>query len=263
VFHDDDMYDPRILEKQLNVFSRHERVGLTHTAVWLLTEDGLIRKLHRVSKRDYVRDGSEAFLDYLRFSHDIVFSTVMVRRRCYEHVGRFNPRYMCADFDVWLRIALNYGIAYIAEPLAGYRIHSGTASKGMSAPEWFREYFEIFDNAIHMGLDKVPGLEKMEPFLRREAFRSQARRSRIEAAAQIAAGEYEVALEYLNAAIRMDSSIAGTLRGRALSVLRNKTGGSVLRALRGLRYQIQTIMNGKPMIGKQYLDVSGLGLASS
>jgi len=40
VFHDDDVYDPQILEKHLRVFSSNERIGLAHTAVWLLTEDG-------------------------------------------------------------------------------------------------------------------------------------------------------------------------------------------------------------------------------
>jgi len=264
MFHDDDVYDPLILEKHLSVFSRHERVGLTHTAVWLLTEAGLIRKLHRVSNSDYVRPGLKAFLDYLRISHDIVFSTAMVRRRCYEDVGRFDPRYlMCADFDMWLRIALSFDIAYIADPLVGYRIHQGSQSQGIRASRWYAEYFEVFDNAIGRGRDEIPGLERMEPYLRSQAQRHEGKRSRLEAASHIAGGEYKVALEYLNASFQMDSSLAGKLSGFALSALRNTTGRVVLRLLRTLRYRFQVVMTGKPMIGKRYQDVSSIGAASS
>lgn len=257
VFHDDDVYDPLILEKELEVFSRHQRVGLTHTAVWLLTEEGLIRKLHQVSKRDYIRAGHEAFLNYLQCAHDIVFSTVMVRRECYERVGMFAPKYQCADFDMWLRIALRYDIAYIAEPLAGYRIHQGTASQAMRAVQWQKEYFEIFEKALREARGKIVGLEGMEADLRRRAARSQARRNRVEAAARIAGGDYERALEYLKASSRMDPSLVGRLSGLGLSALRNPPGRVVLEALRAVRYGLPAVMNGgMPGRGRRYFEVS-------
>jgi glycosyltransferase involved in cell wall biosynthesis len=232
IFHDDDVYAPRILEREVGVLFRTPNAGLVHTAVWVLTEEGRARRVHRVSDRDYVRPGREAFVTYLRRAHDIVFSTAMVRRSCYETVGGFDPRFILADGDMWLRIALDFDIAYIAEPLAGYRVHGESASRTMTPERWFGEYFEIFDKNIELARDRMPGLAAQEAELRAEARRRQARRSRIEAAASIAAGEYELAAMYVRVASELDPSLAGLASDALLRAARNPAGRLALRTLR-------------------------------
>lgn len=47
-----------------------------------------------------------------------VFGTVMARRDVYEHLGWFNPEFgNFSDVDMWLRIAREFDVAYINEPL--------------------------------------------------------------------------------------------------------------------------------------------------
>jgi glycosyltransferase involved in cell wall biosynthesis len=258
IFHDDDVYDPRILERQQAVFARHPRVGLVHTAVWLLTEDGRVHKLHRVARRDYVRPGVEAFVAYLREAHDIVFSTVMVRRQCYGEAGPFEPRFHCADFDMWLRIALRWDVAYLADPLAGYRIHANTVSQALRAVEWPRENFEIFDRAAALARQAIPGFVELEPEIRRASARTQARRSRIEAAARIVIGDYATAREYLAVSRRLDPTAAGRLAAAALGALRNRPGGLLLRGVGAARYRLGAALNGgEPTRGRRYADLVG------
>jgi hypothetical protein len=49
-----------------------------------------------------------------------VWGTVMARRSAYLEAGLFDPRFgFVADVDMWLRLAENYDVAYIAEPLIG------------------------------------------------------------------------------------------------------------------------------------------------
>lgn len=263
ILHDDDVYDPRILERQHAVFARHPRVGLVHTAVWLLTEDGRVRKLHRVARRDYVRRGVDAFVSYLREAHDIVFSTVMARREAYRQAGSFEPRFQCADFDMWLRVALRWDVAYLAEPLAGYRIHANTASQALRAVEWPRENFEIFDRAVALARQAIPGFEQREAEIRVASARTQARRSRVEAAARIVAGDYATAREYLAVARRLDPSLAGRLATAPLGALRNGPGRLVLRGVGAARYRLGAALNGgEPARGRRYADLVRAGKAT-
>lgn len=239
VCHDDDVYASTMLQRQVDTLARYPRVGLVHTAVWLMTETGALRGVHRVSQEDYVRRGREAFLRYLAFGHDIVFTTAMVRRACYEQAGSFHPAYLCADFDMWLRLALHCDVAYLAEPLAGYRVHAANATSGMTAVRWFAEYFEIFDRAVAIAAEKSLEISIPVERLRAQACQYQARRSRIEAAACIAVGNYTAAAEYVTAASRMDPSLMGSLRDNLLRLGCNQVGCFMLGGVRGLRRRLK------------------------
>lgn len=247
ICHDDDVYAPRILEREVEMLSHNPTAGLVHTAVWVLTEEGRVRRVHRVSDRDYVRPGRESFVTYLRSAHDIVFSTAMVRRSCYAAVGRFDPRFILADGDMWHRIALDFDIAYIAEPLAGYRVHRESASRTMTPARWFGEYFEIFDKNIELARGRMPGIAAREAELRTEARRRQARRSRIEAAARIADGKYELAAKYISVASELDPSLAGLSSDALLRAARNPAGRAALRSLRLVRHGIHVARFGSEL----------------
>ncbi|MBI4342984.1 MAG: glycosyltransferase [Candidatus Omnitrophica bacterium] len=245
VCHDDDVWAPRFLERQLEVMRRHPSVALSHTAVWLCTEEGVARGVHRVSARDYLLNGREAFLRYLAFGHDVVFSTTMVRRACYQQAGPFDARYLCADFDMWLRLSLQGDVAYVAKPLAGYRVHGASASSGMTAVRWFQEYFEIFDRAVALGAPQLPELPALAGRLRARAKRFQARRARIEAAACLAAGHDAAAQEYLDAAARLDRSLPSSLATGALRLCRNAAGRSVLSGIKAVRRRVRSATSDK------------------
>ena len=46
---------------------------------------------------------------------------------CYERLGVFDESIQyAADWEMWLRICLYYDVAYIAEPLAHYRMYYGS-----------------------------------------------------------------------------------------------------------------------------------------
>ncbi len=56
-------------------------------------------------------------------------SSVMIRRDVFKEIGGFQPHYRFADeFDVWLKIAASYPIAYVDEPLVFIRVHEANTS---------------------------------------------------------------------------------------------------------------------------------------
>ena len=58
---------------------------------------------------------------------------MVVRREVYERLGGYDsrPRGLGEDWEMWVRIASRYPVAYLPEPLALYRVHSDSLSGGM------------------------------------------------------------------------------------------------------------------------------------
>src|SRR5262249_47477679 len=59
---------------------------------------------------------------------------VMVRKRVYEVVGPFSTSTAWGiDWDMWIRIALQFNVAYLADILACYREHSFSGTSAVAA----------------------------------------------------------------------------------------------------------------------------------
>ena len=65
------------------------------------------------------------------FAHSyVVTSTVMVRKSVFDAIGMFEEGLAVAEDDnMWMRVAMHYGIELIDEPLAFYRITDGSLSR--------------------------------------------------------------------------------------------------------------------------------------
>lgn len=131
----DDAYLPGMLARQVAALEEHPEVGLVHGAFHVVGEDG--RRLPdwpAPFKRDTVEPGAVAFSNLIA-SNEITTSTVTVRRRVHDLAGPFAdaPRTSSSDWAMWLRLALRGDVAYTAEPVARYRQHAATISRGTSA----------------------------------------------------------------------------------------------------------------------------------
>jgi hypothetical protein len=79
--------------------------------------------------------------------------SIVVRRRSYEELGGFNERLAWTeDWEMWVRIASRYPVWYEPEPLAVYRVRSGSNTSRMvltgenirdalNCIDIFKEYF--------------------------------------------------------------------------------------------------------------------------
>ncbi len=77
-------------------------------------------------------------------------STVLIRRRCFEKVGRFDTSLgFVDDWDMWIRVSKEFRLEYIKMPLVKYYYHDGQSSAdlGYVARSWeallkkHKEYF--------------------------------------------------------------------------------------------------------------------------
>ncbi|MCR9244612.1 MAG: glycosyltransferase family 2 protein [bacterium] len=116
----DDWYGPDKLEKS---FAMLDQLGATclATDAWQVLGDRVDRR-----KNDTRRVPTVLTQELLIGDNPIVCSTVVARREAILEVGGFDedPVLIATeDYDLWLRLAHDEPIAYLAEPLTFYRAH--------------------------------------------------------------------------------------------------------------------------------------------
>jgi glycosyltransferase involved in cell wall biosynthesis len=139
VFHDDDVMHPDFLERSVAMLDAHPSAGLCHSAFDLVGHDGTVIR-HRVNwthglDSDVLETGQEFIERSMRWSCRVCAPTAVIRRttlagRAYD--AEDGP---CADFGLWLRLALRSDVAFIGDPILSYRVHGATVSAGLAAVE--------------------------------------------------------------------------------------------------------------------------------
>jgi glycosyltransferase involved in cell wall biosynthesis len=132
LLHSDDVLLPTFLEKAVAVLNQNKDVGLVHCAVRHIDEQGKPLVLEQLYKEDRV-DREEILLRKLLLDGCVVSPAgVLVRNSVYETVGNFTDQIIWGvDPHMWTRIALKFPVAYIAEPLACYRVHTNSGTAGV------------------------------------------------------------------------------------------------------------------------------------
>ena len=152
VYHADDVYDPRIVECEVDDLEHHPEVGAVFCKDIFV--DGENKEYGRLQLRPEVSGGRpldyptvfNALLEYK--NRMFVCPTAMVRASVYQDVGMYRQEqfYNTSDLEMWLRIAQKYPLAILEEYLLRYRHFEGQSSrryqKLRTDPE---RYFMIMD----------------------------------------------------------------------------------------------------------------------
>lgn len=68
-------------------------------------------------------------------------SSTLIRRDVFEKLGSFSPEIIqLCDLEYWLRVGVNFGMAYVPETLAHFRVHGqSTTSKNTATKEYLKD----------------------------------------------------------------------------------------------------------------------------
>lgn len=122
----DDLWEPTKLERQVACLEARPEVGLVHTAIRYIDEDGY--DTGRILRSEGDGDVWKQVVLHMLIRCG---STPIIRRSCFDKVGVFDPQLGFAeDWDMWIRIAAQYHFAVINDPLVSYRQHSSNMTKG-------------------------------------------------------------------------------------------------------------------------------------
>jgi cellulose synthase/poly-beta-1,6-N-acetylglucosamine synthase-like glycosyltransferase len=234
ILHDDDLYAPHFLEREVRMMEAHPSVGFIHTAAYQIDATGRRLGLYRSYPTDCVRPSGEEFVSYLA-GHNVWFATVMVRRELYRQVGGYDPAFLCSDFGMWLRLALRADIGYIAEPLAAIRLHSARLTSTMLPKRWSDEFFAIVDEALRRADVERPGLVRSRAAVMHRAVRVQGRRFLIAGLEALSAGDADTARGFADVLQALRSRGLPASYAWTIGLLQNAPGRAVLRIVRDLR----------------------------
>lgn len=139
----DDIYFSGKIERQLDLFEElDDTFAISYGDMMMIDEDG--RPLPGLMldwvRAKYGTPPSGKLLDVLLDTNVITAPTVMFRSEVFKVVGGFDEGLSYEDYDMWLRIAQRYNIAYCDAVLAQYRIVSTSMQRTLLAPSSYKGY---------------------------------------------------------------------------------------------------------------------------
>jgi glycosyltransferase involved in cell wall biosynthesis len=206
LLHSDDKYLPGFLSERVRALDEHKEIGLAFGAVRLIDEQGAEIGSQSFNDNTFFAPKPE-FLEHLLFGCVINPVSPMVRRSCYETVGRFNEeRLWGIDWEMWLRLSAGYGVGYSPTINAAYRTHgtSGT-SVGLLQAKNGAEDLQVLEGAFRE-IDERPELAHFAK-LRRRAFRRLALRTLYAAGYNCEQGNTQGVRQNLSFVLRTDRSL--------------------------------------------------------
>jgi len=172
ILHHDDIMLPENLELKVRILDEHPKVGLVHSDVSFIDQEGKHLDLTKFdTKKDYVEDGITVFERYIMnmpVGASFFIGAVLARRDCYVKLGGFNPLIPNVnDSEMWMRMLLFYDVACVGKPLVKYRLHGMMTSTsindayGLNLPG-LKEHFLASTIVLEQYKDRIPQWSKLK-----------------------------------------------------------------------------------------------------
>jgi glycosyltransferase involved in cell wall biosynthesis len=124
ILHGDDRVKPGFYYKMAGLFQQYPEAGAAFCNYSFINEKGV---LTHDNPSEVDSDGIlENWLVKIAERQRIQFVAMVVKREVYEHLGGFYGVTYGEDWEMWVRIARHYPVAYSPEIFAEYRGHSGS-----------------------------------------------------------------------------------------------------------------------------------------
>lgn len=239
ILHDDDLYEPRFLEREVALLDRHPSAAFVHCATYEIDGEGRRRRVVQAYPDDRLIGGKAEFVRYLG-GHNVCCSTVMVRGDLYRKMGGFDTELLCSDWLMWLKLCLEGDVAYVAEPLASMRVHGASVSSSIQAVRWCQDFLGVLDRGLAVAEAACPSLVADRGDLLRRASRAQGKRFLIAAVAALCEGN-EAGTEGFVQVLRELEEL-GSTRAYAwlVQACRNPVGRLCLQGVQRLRRMLAT-----------------------
>lgn len=134
----DDSCEPTLIEKLVEKLDQHPNVGIAYSQSMQMDSDGKIggslkRRTDELDRNRWAQDFVNSGVDecqYLVIKNTIPnASAALLRRSVFEAAGKFDIELrLVADWMLWARMLLMSDIAFVAEPLNYFRLHSTTVT---------------------------------------------------------------------------------------------------------------------------------------
>jgi glycosyltransferase involved in cell wall biosynthesis len=237
VYHSDDIYDPRIVEREVEFLVRDSAAGAVFTMDHYMDDDGVV--FGGTSLPAEFRGGDsltyeQIFRYILRRKNTLLrCPTFMTRASVLAEVGVFEPEKwdIASDTELWLRLSRSFPIGILEDRLVFYRVRRDNWSARYEKLRTEEErHFAVMDH--YLGLDGARGGAASDD-LREYAFH-RCDDETIRAANHVILGELDAARRLLQQPYSATIFLAG-FRRRKLRVLLLRGAMRVALAVRAPR----------------------------
>ena len=129
---DDDIAYPDLLETAVDVLDRHPRAGMVHSNLDMIDARGeiLVGDVNWTLglTRDTVESGAQFIEESMKYSCRVCASSALMRTAALPPGFFDKADFPPVDLGLWLRMALNWDMAFVSRTLCGYRIHDSSHS---------------------------------------------------------------------------------------------------------------------------------------
>lgn len=170
LFHQDDVMLAENLERKIKFLEENPSAGMVYSKVFIIDAEGHVTSDNWFCKtepdKDFVAPGLNFFETLASGPNIISCPGVMVRRECYEKLGGFDSRLpFTADWEMWMRIALFYDVAYLGKPLAKYRLHEGNESRNFQGSAELRHSYECKKIVLEKYPERIPNSQALRAII--------------------------------------------------------------------------------------------------
>jgi glycosyltransferase involved in cell wall biosynthesis len=147
----DDIMYPDCLERFVRFNQEHRGLGFCYSGRDIIDENGIVKKLNFVDNTPaIVSPDLHARIAFFTGSIAGNIANVCINRQALDEVGLFNEQMkISADFDMWVRLAQNHDIGFIADKLIQLRDHEGQLSrKASSYLNHVKEDMQVYRNLL-------------------------------------------------------------------------------------------------------------------
>lgn len=156
IFHQDDLMLPGNLRRKVEMLRNNPDMGYVYSDIVTIDEAGRTIGGHYIPQpvADLVMPGCQVFQMVAATGDPIACPTVIVRAACYRQLGMYDTQLPYAtDLDMWLRIASQHTVGFVAEPLIAHRIHrrqegARFAGTGRDYQDVFRALNKVYSETI-------------------------------------------------------------------------------------------------------------------
>jgi hypothetical protein len=170
IFHQDDIMLPENLANKVRILDGNPEIGLVYSNVYRINAQGQVIASEWFFKtepnKDQVIPPPNFFKELISGKNLICCPSVLARRKCYEKLGGFDTSLpFTGDWEMWLRIALFYPVAYLASPLVKYRVHETNETHNFRELKQLEQYYLCKMLAIERHQGSIPDYHQLKAYL--------------------------------------------------------------------------------------------------
>lgn len=158
----DDWWESTFLEEMDRLINDFPEAGIYGTSYYLVRNNKAT-----IAPIAFDEGFERGYVDYILIYSRLLCMpltsiTVAIRRNVFEEMGGFKPQLRLGeDFDLWLRIALDYSVAMVNKPMAYYNQDVDSLNRGV------RKKYDSTNSFMTFWFDQFSESEKENPYLKK------------------------------------------------------------------------------------------------